>query len=93
MRIAKNQIDFMTKCKRKCYISSNMTGEEIEIAEYLVSRNFAKRTGDKTKVYSLTQEGKAYLYEYKDMKRQRYWTTGIAFLALIVSIVSLVMQI
>lgn len=93
MRIAKNQIDFMTKCKRKCYISSNMTGEEIEIAEYLVSRNFAKCTGDKTKVYRLTQEGKAYLYEYKDMKRQRYWTTGIAFLALIVSIVSLVMQI
>ena len=70
-----------------------MTGEEIEIAEYLVSRNFAKCTGDKTKVYRLTQEGKAYLYEYKDMKRQRYWTTGIAFLALIVSIVSLVMQI
>ena len=36
MRIAKNQIDFMTKCKKKCYISSNMTDEEIEIAEYLV---------------------------------------------------------
>lgn len=93
MRIAKNQIDFMTKCKKKCYISSSMTVEEIEIAEYLVSRKFAKCTGDETKVYSLTQEGKAYLYEYKDMKRQRYWTTGIAFLALIVSVISLMMQI
>ena len=93
MRIAKNQIDFMTKCKKNCYVSSSMTGEEIEIAEYLVSRKFAKCTGDETKVYSLTQEGKAYLYEYKDMKRQRYWTTGIAFLALIVSVVSLMMQI
>ena len=70
-----------------------MTVEEIEIAEYLVSRKFAKCTGDETKVYSLTQEGKAYLYEYKDMKRQRYWTTGIAFLALIVSVISLMMQI
>lgn len=93
MRIAKNQIDFMTKCKKKCYVRSSMTGEEIEIAEYLVSRKFAKCTGDETKVYSLTQEGKAYLYEYKDMKRQRYWTTGIAFLALIVSVISLMMQI
>lgn len=45
------------------------------------------------KVYSLTQEGKAYLYEYKDMKWQRFWTTGIASLALIVSVISLMRQI
>ena len=93
MRIAKNQIAFMTKCKKSCYISSNMTNEELEIAEYLVWRKFAKSTGEETKVYTLTQEGKAYLYEYKDMKRQRYWTTGIAFLALIVLVISLAIQI
>lgn len=93
MRIAKNQISFMTKCQKKSYVSSSMTAEEIDIAEYLVWRKFARSDGDKIKEYSLTQEGKAYLYEYKDMKRQRYCTTGIAVLALIVSIISLTMQI
>lgn len=66
--------------------------EEIEIAEYLIWRKFAKSTGNDVKTYLLTQEGKAYLYEYKDMKRQRTWTTAVAFLALIVSIISLTLQ-
>ena len=94
MRIAKTQIKFMKNCqKKRCrYISSNMTKEEIEIAEYLVERKFAQSTGDKVKEYYLTQEGKAYLYEYIDMKHQRWMTTGIAVLALIVSVISIVTQ-
>lgn len=66
------------------------TEEEFAIAEYLVSKGYLCVVEKKESYeYSLTQEGKAYLSEYERGDLKNSITTGIAVVALIVSIISM----
>lgn len=64
--------------------------EEQEIANYLVERRFLKKSADNNPhLFQITEEGKAYAYEFIDMRLHRLLTSVISFLALIISIIAL----
>lgn len=66
--------------------------EELDIAEYLVNKGYMHVVQKECDEYSLTQEGKAYLSEYERGDLKNSITTGIAMLALIVSIISMILR-
>lgn len=95
MRISNEQIRFMRRCRRQKYLSYPKTvqnaEEDLSIAKYLVSKGYLCVVEKKESYeYSLTQEGKAYLSEYERGDLKNSITTGIAVVALIVSIISMI---
>lgn len=85
----------MRRCRRQKYLSYSKTArnveEELAIAEYLVCKGYLCVVEKKESYeYSLTQEGKAYLSEYERGDIKNSITTGIAVVALIVSIISMI---
>ncbi len=90
MRISNKQIQLLKYCKKIDDGSvSFLEGEKHEMAEYLVTRNFLRKTNKNPDIYCITEEGKAYLYEFRDMRAQRLLTSVVSFLALIISIIAL----
>ena len=84
----------MRRCRRQKYLSYPKTVQNVEedlsIAKYLVSKGYLCGVEKKESYeYSLTQEGKAYLSEYERGDIKNSITTGIAVVALIVSIISM----
>ena len=85
----------MRRCRRQKYLSYPKTVQDAEkdlsIAKYLVSKGYLCVVEKKESYeYSLTQEGKAYLSEYERGDLKNSITTGIAVVALIVSIISMI---
>lgn len=95
MRISNNQISLMKYLNMKGMIyRDQLSNEQKSVADYLVHRKFAELSYDiDREYYRLLQEGEAYLYEYKDMMKQRYFATGFSISAFIISVVSLIVNI
>lgn len=94
MRISNEQIALMEKSNKKGIIYLNtLNSDQNAIVKYLKSRNFVELDSkDNQEYFKLSQEGKAYLYEYKDMIKQRYLATCFSVLAFIISIISLIVS-
>lgn len=92
MRISNDQISLMKFSDKNgvIYLSS-LNREQKSIVEYLNHRKFVECGPNKDGEYfQLSQDGKTYLHEYKDMMNQRYLSTFISILAFIISFMSLI---
>lgn len=91
MRISNRQMKLLKKCRQSKDPVLFVGQEELAMADYLVSRHFLTRVDvqQDMKLFTITEEGKAYFYEFSDMKFNQRLSLIIAIIALVISVVSL----
>lgn len=95
MRISNEQIALMKKSNKKGMIYLyTLNSDQNSVVKYLKGRIFVELGFNNNQEYfKLSQKGKAYLYEYKDMMRQRYLATCLSISAFIISTMSLIVSV
>lgn len=90
LRISKQQMKILRKCgQTKNAVVYFTRQEEQDAANYLVERKFLKKPDNSPFSFQITEEGKAYAYEFRDMRFHRLLTSVISLLALIISIIAI----